>query len=170
MGQVKEDVRQVWIGKGIESALQDIRYACRSLARSPGFSVVVVATLALGIGANLTMFSLMRAVLWRPLPYPEPNRIVIIQVDARNVYNTGATRGELLGIKERSRSFEQVATIDPVDANLEYAGEVEHVAAASISDDLLPLLGARPVLGQMLDSRVDVGNRQPLAILIGDEL
>ncbi len=80
------------------------------------------------------------------------------------------TRGELLGIRERSRSFEQVSTIDSVDANLEYAGEMEHVAAASVSDDFLPLLGVRPALGRMLDSRVDVGKQQALAILISDEL
>jgi putative ABC transport system permease protein len=122
---------------GIETVFQDIRYAGRSLARSPGFTAVMIVTLALGIGASLTMFTLMCAVLWRPLPYPEPNRIVVIQVDARNVSNTDATRGELLGIKERSRSFERVSTIDPFDANLEYAGEMEHVAAASVSDDFL---------------------------------
>lgn len=155
---------------GPTSVFQDIRYAGRSLLRSPGFAAVMVVTLALGIGASLTMFSLMRAVLWRPLPYPGPNRIVVIQVDARNVSNTGATRGELLGIKERSRSFEQVSTIDPADANLEYAGEMEHVAAASVSDDFLPLLGVRPVLGRMLDSHVDVGKQQALAILISNEL
>ena len=163
-------MRVATLGLGIETMFQDIRYAGRSLLRSPGFTAIVVVTLALGIGANLTMFSLMRAVLWRPLPYPEPNRIVVIQVDARNVSNTGATRGELLGIKERSRSFEQVSTIDPVDANLEYAGEMEHVAAASVSDDFLPLLGARPVLGRMLDSHADMGKQQALAILISDEL
>ena len=95
-------MRVATLGLGIETMFQDIRYAGRSLLRSPGFTAVVIVTLALGIGANLTMFSLMRAVLWRPLPYPEPNRIVVIQVDARNVSNTGATRGELLGVKERS--------------------------------------------------------------------
>jgi len=168
--QIKEAVRETWLGQGIETVLQDIRYAGRSLRRSPGFSAVVIVTLALGIGANLTMFSLMRAVLWRPLPYPEPNRIVVIQVDARNVSNAGATRGELLGIQERSRRFQQVSTIDLVDANLEYEGEMEHVAAASVSDAFLPLLGVRPVLGRELDSRIDVGSQQALAILISDEL
>jgi predicted permease len=168
--QVKEEVREVWLGQGIEITFQDIRYACRSLMRSPGFTAVVVATLALGIGLNLTMFSLMRAVLWRPLPYPQPNRIVMIQVDARNVRDTGATMGEVRGLRERSRSLEQVSMINPVDANLEYAAEMEHVTAASVSDDFLPLLGARPAMGRTLDSRIDEGKQQVLAILISDEL
>jgi predicted permease len=168
--QIKEKVREAWLGQGIASTFQDIRYACRSLLRSPGFTVVVVATLVVGIGANLTMFSLIRAVLWRPLPYPEPNRIVMIQVDARNVSNTGATTGEVLDLRERSRSFEQVSMINPVDANLEYAGEMEHVTAASASDDFLPLLGARPALGRTLNSQIDENEERSLAVLISDEL
>jgi predicted permease len=168
--QIKEEVRQVWLGQGIETTFQDIRYACRSLMRSPGFTAVVVATLAIGIGANLTMFSLMRAVLWRPLPYPEPNRIVMIQVEARNSLNAGATTGEVHDLRERSRSFTQVSIIDTADANLEYAGEMERVAAAEVSDDFLPLLGVRPALGRSLDSRSDEGKQQKLAILISDEL
>ncbi len=170
VAQVKEQVRDEWLGQRIETTLQDIRYACRSLVRSPGFTVVVIATLAIGIGANLTMFGLMQAVLWRPLPYPEPNRIVTIQVDARNVPNTGATLGEVLDLSERGRSFERVSTINPVDANLEYQGETEHVEAASVSDNFLPLLGARPALGRTLNSRVDENKQQALAILVSDKL
>jgi predicted permease len=168
--QIKEQVREAWLGQEIETTLQDIRYACRSLPRSPGFTAVVIATLALGIGANLTMFSLMRAVLWRPLPYPYPNRIVMIQVDARNVLHTGATMGEVFDLKERSHSFEQVSTIETADANLEYLGETEHVEAASVSDNFLPLLGARPVLGRTLDSRLDQSKEQAVAIVISNEL
>jgi putative ABC transport system permease protein len=168
--QIKEKVREAWLGHGIETAIRDVRYACRSLLRSPGFTAVVVATLALGIGANLTMFSLMRAVLWRPLPYPEPNRIVVIQVDARNRKDTGATMGEVFDLKQRSRTLEQVSMVNTVDANIEYAGEMEHVTAASVSDDLLPLLGARPALGRTLDSRIDEGKEWVLAIMISDEL
>src|SRR5258707_11847507 len=124
-------MRVATLGLGIETMFQDIRYAGRSLLRSPGFTAIVVVTLALGIGANLTMLSLMRAVLWRPLPYPEPNRIVMIQVDARNIPNTGATMAEVRGLRERSLSLHQVSTITAVDANPEYAGEMEHVTAAS---------------------------------------
>ena len=168
--QIKESVRETWLGWGIETVFQDIRYGTRSLLRSPGFMAVVIVTLALGIGANLTMFGLMRAVLWRPLPYPEPDRIVEIQVDARNRTSTGATAAELLGLQERSRSFEQVSTIQASDANLEYAGETEHLEAASVSDGFFRLLGIRPVLGRLLDAQVDVGKQQALAILISGEL
>ncbi len=168
IGNIKDDVRDAWLGGWIETTFRDIRYTCRSLLRSPGFTVVVIATLALGVGANLTMFSLMRGVLWRPLPYPEPNRIVIIQVDARNVPNAGATRQELLALRERSRSLAQASTIDSFGANLEYANAMEHVQAASVSDDFLPLLGARPALGRALDSRIDASKQQSSAILISD--
>lgn len=168
--QIKEEIRDAWLGQGIETTLQDARYSCRSLVRSSGFTVIVIATLALGIAANVTIFSLMRAVLWRPLPYPEPNRIVKIQVDARNVANTGATRRELLSLQERSRCLEAVSTIEEADANLEYAGESESVTAADASDNFLPLLGARPALGRTLDSRVDASAQKPLAVLISDQL
>src|SRR5262249_49292046 len=149
---------------------QDIRYAGRSLLRSPGFATIVVATLALAIGANLTMFSVMRAVLWRPLPYPEPDRIVMIQADARNVTNTGAALGEVLDLKEHSRSFEQVSMIYSRDADVEYGGQTERLAVARVSDDFLPLLGVRPVLGRTLDSRIDRSQEPDLAILISNEL
>ena len=172
--QIKEQVREEWLGRGIETALLDVRYAWRSLRRSPGFAVVVIATLALGIGASLTMFGLMHAVLWRPLPYPEPDRIVMIEVDARKVSDTGATRAEVRGLRERSQSLEQVAVISPIDANLEYSGEMEHIAAAMVSDDFLPLLGARPALGRTLDARIDMGRQlgkqKVLAIVISDAL
>src|SRR5580658_2996067 len=167
---IKEGVREAWLGNGIETTVQDVRYACRSLLRSPGFTAVVIATLALGIGSNLTMFSLMRAVLWRPLPYPETNRIVTIQVDARNRHDTGATMGEVFDLRERSRSFEQVSMFNTAEANLEYQGEMEHVTSASVSDDFLPLLGARPALGRTLDSRIDEGKDQVLAVVISGEL
>jgi putative ABC transport system permease protein len=168
--QIARTVRQTWPGRAAGTALQDLRYAGRSLRRAPGFAAIVVATLALGIGANLTMFSVMRAVLWRPLPYPEPERIVTIRVDARNVQNTGVTPGELLALNERSRSIEQVSTIGTGDVNVEYAGGMEHVASASVSGSLLPLLGVRPALGRLLDPRLDDGTTQALGAVISDAL
>lgn len=116
------------------------------------------------------MFGLLRAVLWRPLPYPEPERIVTIQVDARNIPDAGATEGEVLDLRERSHSFEQISMVNSADSNVEYRGETEHLSAVRVSDNLLPLLGAHPALGRLLDSRIDDGTEHPLAILISDDL
>jgi predicted permease len=168
--QVKEAVRSAWIGNGIETVIRDARYAVRALLRSPGFSAVVVLTLAVGIGTNVTMFSVMRAALWRPLPYSDPTRIVMLQVDARNVENAGAAPGEVLDLRARSRLLKDLSTINVVDANLDYRGEMEHLSAASVSDDFLPLLGARPVLGRPLNSKVDEGTTQVRVVLISDDL
>jgi predicted permease len=167
--QVKEEVRGAWLGNGIDTAARDIRYAIRSLLRSPGFTSVVVLTLALGIGTNLTMFGVMRAVLWRPLPYPSPDRIVLVQVEARNVANAGAAPGELFDLKARSRMLEDLSMISVVDANLDYGGEMEHLTAASVSDDFLPALGVRPVLGRALNSHID-DVVQARNVLISDAL
>jgi putative ABC transport system permease protein len=168
--QVKEAVRGAWLGNGVETTIRDMRYAARALLRSPGFTIVAVLMLALGIGASVTMYSVMRAVLWRPLPYPEPGRIVMLQVDARNVENAGAAPGELLDLRARSRLFEDLSMISVVDANLDYNGEMEHLAAASVSDDFLPLLGARPALGRPLHAQIDEGKTQVRAVLISDAL
>ena len=170
LDQVKEEVRAVWLGGGIESTLRDLRYGVRSLLRSPGFTAVVILTLSLGLGASLTMFSVLRAVLWRPLPYPSPERIVMLQVDARNVAAAGASLGEISDLRARSRLLEDISTISPVDANLDFNGDMEHLSAASVSDDFLPLLGARPALGRLLDSRIDEGADQVLRVLISDAL
>ncbi|MBL8233577.1 MAG: ABC transporter permease [Bryobacterales bacterium] len=167
---IKEGVRDVWLGRAIRTTAEDVRFACRCLLRSRGFAAIVIATMALGMGAALTMFSLMRAVMWRPLPYPEPDRIVTIQVDARSVSNAGAALGEVLDLKERGRSFEQVAMLDAGTATLTSEGEPERVTHARVSDDFLPLLGARLTLGRLLDSRLDDAKAGPSAILISGEL
>ena len=78
--------------------------------------------------------------------------------------------GEVSDLRHYSRSLEQVAIISSADASLEYAGGMEHVAAAEVSDDFLPLLGVRAALGRPLDSHVDASPQQALAVLISDEL
>jgi len=168
--QVKEEVRGQWIGHTFETAARDIRYAFRALRRSPGFSAVVVLTLALGIGANVTMFGVMYGVLWRPLPYAASDRLAFIQVDARTVANAGAAPGEVRDIRAQSRTVEYVSMIAGVDANFEYAGEMEHVAAISASNDFLPLLGVQPALGRLLDSQLDEGPDAVRGIVISDAL
>ena len=167
--QVKEEVREAWLGNTIETAVRDLRYACRTLRRAPGFTAVVLFTLALGIGGTVTMFSVMNAALWRPLPYPSPNRIVFVQFDARGIANAGAAPAEVLDLQARSTLLEHVSIFGGADANLEYNGEAEHVAAASVTDDLLPLLGADTAFGRPLNSRTDIPG-MVRNILISDSL
>ena len=102
----------------LEATLQDLRQTLRGLGRAPGFAALVIATLALGLGASLAMLGVVRAVLLRPLPYPDPERIVVLQVDARGLPRVGATIGEVRGLRERSRSLQQVSTMEALDATL----------------------------------------------------
>ncbi len=170
LDQLKEQVRDTWLGQSLETTRQDLLYAVRSLRRSPGFSLLIVATLSLGLGASLAMLTLVNAILWRPLPYPDAPRLVTLQVDARQRVNVGATPGELVDLRQRSQSFSHLSTLDSVEANLEYQGLKEHVDAISASDDLAPLLGVRPALGRLLHSPLDSSAGHPRAILISDQL
>ncbi|MEI9972230.1 MAG: permease prefix domain 1-containing protein [Ignavibacteriota bacterium] len=169
VAQVQEAVREAWLGNTVDTAVRDVRYALRTLRRSPGFTAVVLFTLALGIGATVTMFSVMHAVLWRSLPYPAADRIVYLQFDARGVADAGAMPAEVLDLQSRSTTLEHLAVIAGADANLEYNGEIEHLASASVSDDLLPLLGGGVTTGRSLDSRTDIPN-MVRNVLISDAL
>ena len=82
----------------LTAAIRDARYGCRVLWRSPSYAIVVILTIGLGIGLNVAIFSVVHAVLWRPLPYPEPDRIVAIEADTRGIpsaYNSSAAAFDL---------------------------------------------------------------------------
>jgi putative ABC transport system permease protein len=167
---VKEHVRSVRVGHVIESIAADVRYGCRVLAKAPTFSAVVVLTIALGIGINVAMFSLMHGVLWRPLPYPEPKRIVAIEVVAPGV-STASFQGEPLDFRQQARLVRHLGTINGVDANVTVDGVMERVAAVSASDEVLPLLGATPLaLGRPLDDQEDEGPTYVRGVVISYEL
>ncbi|MGH9160193.1 MAG: ABC transporter permease, partial [Vicinamibacteraceae bacterium] len=168
--QVKEGVRGARIGSTVETTLQDLRYGWRSLWRSPGFALVVILTLALGIGANVATFSVVRSALWRPLPYPDSDRIVFVRVDVGGVSDAGATPAELWDIRAQSRFLDYVSTIAGPDAHVNVNGEVERVAAASVTDDVLPLFGAVPLaLGRTLRTAEDDSNGL-MRIVISNDL
>jgi predicted permease len=154
--QVKEHVRQGRVGYVLETAARDVRHGCRVLSRSPGYAFVVVLTIALGIGVNVTMFSVMHAVLWRALPYPDAARVVAIEVDARGVSNVGAAHAEVRDLQQQSHLVTNVALVTGVDASLTVDGVMERVAAASVTDDVLPVLGVEPLaFGRTLVDKQD---------------
>src|SRR5437762_9147989 len=133
--------------------LQDLRYAVRMLGRSPGFTAVAVATLALGIGANTAIFSLVDAVLLRPLPIPEANRIVTLGEagrgeDARHASSTSYLN--FLDWKAQSRSFEAMTIFNGWQPALTGSGEAERLPAAFVTSEVFDVLRVRPALGRAM--------------------
>jgi predicted permease len=169
--QVKERMRDVRIGSALEAAARDARYGARVLWRSPGYALVVIVTLALGIGVNATIFSVVHAVLWRSLPYPEAGRIVVIEADTRALPSAYESSGAVFDVRAQSRLITSIAQAEGRDASLLIDGVMERVAAARVTDDLLPLLGATPLaLGRTLITSQDADGILVKGIVISDEL
>src|SRR5271156_1034855 len=133
------------------SFLQDLRYAVRMLLKNPGFSIVTVLTLALGIGANVATFSVVYAVLLRPLPFPHPEELVRVFDDLRgpNEQDVGMSAPELWDLQDRSGAFQEISAVAP--SNSAIGGGERTVRAESLvtSPDYFTLLGAKPRLGRV---------------------
>jgi len=136
---------------------QDLRYALRQLGKAPGFAAVAVATLALGIGANTAIFSVVKAVLLEPLPYHEPDRLVhVVQhipadqsIDGRPRESTALDLNELLELRNRTQALSRIAAYDtPLEMTLGGREEPIRVVGTPISADLLPTLGVQPLMGR----------------------
>ena len=107
----REERSVLWL----EQTLQDLRYACRSLGKTPGFAAIAVLTLALGIGANIAIFSVVNAVLLRPLPFQHPERLVRIfdDLNGAGAKDVGMSVPELQDLRDRSGVFERISAIVP---------------------------------------------------------
>lgn len=132
--------------------LQDLRYAIRTLRKSPGFSLVAVFTLALGIGATSAIFSVIHGVLLRPLPFPEPERLVQIHTLIRGEErgDRGLSPPNFVSLAEQSRAFDAMAAVLTGDHTLSGVGEVRAVESARVSAAFFDVMGVRPVLGRWL--------------------
>src|ERR687888_1901916 len=132
--------------------VQDLRYAIRSLVRTPAFTITAVLTLALGIGANTAMFSVVNAVLLRPLPFPEPGRLVLIfGLNSRS--NVGQVRASALDFadwRREARSFEAMAGHVGTGFTFSGAGDPEFVLGQLVTADFFNVLGVAPVIGRTL--------------------
>ena len=133
------------------SIFQDLRYACRMLLKSPGFTTVAILTLALGIGANVAAFSVVRAVLLRPLPFRQPGQLVRVFDDLRasNVRDVGMSQPELEDLQNRSGVFEDISAVWPISANLTGGDRPERVEVVATNTNYFTLLGATPQLGRI---------------------
>ncbi len=129
---------------------QDIRYGARMLLKSKGFTAIAVLALALGIGANTAIFSVVNAVLLRPLPYPEPDRLMMVRETnlSRGFTDAGVSLPDFREWRSRNHSFEKMAAFSTGNYNLSGNETPERVVGAVVSADLFPLLGVRPAQGR----------------------
>ena len=135
----------------MQTILQDLRYAFRMMRRRPGFTAVIVITLALGIGANTAIFSVVHAVLLRPLPFPNPEQIVILRDDltGRQLTDVGLSVDELKDLQERAGVFDQVSALWAGDANLTGSDRPERIELLAVSPNYFSLLGVNAQLGRV---------------------
>jgi putative ABC transport system permease protein len=149
-----------------ERALKDLRYAARTLRKSFGFTVVVLAALALGIGATTTIFTVVKSVLLDRLPFPSPDRLVSLREIAPSGHiNPSVQTQNFLDWRARNRSFEYVAALQQLPVNVADRGEAEQVSGLLVSSEFFPLLGVRPLLGRWLNPEDDRPRAPTRAIL-----
>ena len=151
----------------MSTLLQDLRYAIRTLAKQPGFTLVALVTLALGIGANTAIFSIVNAVLLRPLPYHEPDRVVLLWSHWTNWTKTWVSEPELADYQQQARSLEHVAAFSSTSFNLTGGpgSEPLRVLAAQVQSEMFAALGAQPLAGRVFTADEDRPGRERVVML-----
>jgi putative ABC transport system permease protein len=149
----------------MERLLQDLRFGVRTLRRNPGFTAVAVLTLTLGIGANAAIFSVVNAVLLRPLPWGTPDRIVTIWSRWTAFDKTWVSDGEVNGYRREATTLAAVAAWDEGAVNLTGDGEPERVASGTVTANLFTVLGASPIRGRGFTQQEDTPNGPRVAML-----
>ena len=168
---IREQTRAVWTWNWLERLLRDLKYGVRTLWRSPSFSIVSVLVMALGIGATTSLFTIVRAVLLRPLPFRDPGRLVMLydhfRHDERGDGFSTVAAGDYRDWRAQSHGFEDMAAmrayggiISGVQSELP-----EVVQSAAGSANLFPLLGVSPVLGRTFTDAEDQPEGQPVVLL-----
>ncbi|HLY18733.1 MAG TPA: ABC transporter permease [Bryobacteraceae bacterium] len=146
--------------------MRHVRYAARSLRNSPGFAVSAILTLALGIGANTAIFSVLEGVLLSPLPYRDPDRLVLVLLYNRSLkYATDMSYPDFLDWQRHSRSFEGIAAYTARGFDLTGRGAAEHLAGKEVSASFFGTLGVRPALGRDFAAAEDVPGGMPAAVI-----
>lgn len=166
---MKETYRERRAFALVQTLAQDIRYALRILRRSPSFTLTSVAVLALAIGANTAMFSVLNAVLLRPLPYRSPEQLAMLWSEVPS-QNLREGRSAYLNVEEwrrQSKSFADMAIFDGSSATITSADEAEQISVTRISPNFFPLLGVQPLLGRNFSDE-EAGQRLRLVLISYD--
>jgi predicted permease len=165
LGLVKEVTREMWGWVWIEQLIQDIRYGLRSMRRAPGFTVVAVVTLGLGIGANTAIFSMVNAILLRQLPFKNPEQLVAVDSKRTDPGKHPFTIPDFIDYRDQNQTLEQLAAFATWSASLTGSGEAERVQGMRISANAFQLLGVEAVAGRALVPEDDTPGRQNVVVL-----
>lgn len=151
VGRVKETTRETWGGVWLDRLRQDVHYAGRSLRRSPGFTTAAVVTFALAIGVNTAMFTIVNAILLRPLPFRDPGRLFIVShVPAQGMLSgePGMFDRQYVSYRTTTRAFESTTSYNVFPATLTRAGEPARVSTVAVTEGFFSVLGVAPAIGR----------------------
>jgi predicted permease len=148
LDQVKESCRRARGTEPLETLLRDLGYGLRMLRTHPGFSVVAVLTLAIGIGANTALFSVVDNVLWKPLPFPHPEQLVRLHQSKPSFENGSISYPNFRDWQQENHTFSAMAIVRTTGFSLTGRGEGEQLDAEAVSSDFFSLLGVKPLLGR----------------------
>lgn len=160
---IREQTRETWRWTPLERWLQDFRFALRQLRRSPGFTASVVLVLALGIGASTAIFSLVNAVLLRPLPFPESNRLMWLSQQNHSlpgIVPESLSYPDFFDWRSKNHTFSGIATYVGAGVTLQWQGESQRLDAQTVSSNFFQVLGVSPLMGRDFRSQDELpGNR-----------
>jgi len=168
---VKSDLyrKPIALGKGSSNLfagiVQDIHYAFRMMRKSPGFTAVAVFTLALGIGANTAIFSIVNGVLLNPLPFPHPQELTVLYEHTTNFEKFSISYPNFLDWQRTNSTFASMAAYRHEDFNITGSGEPERVRGGMVSAEFFPILGVKPLLGRLFVGDEDRLGAAPVALL-----
>ncbi|HTE45740.1 MAG TPA: ABC transporter permease [Gemmatimonadaceae bacterium] len=159
--QVKEKVRDIRAGAIVDVVLRDLRFAMRALIKTPAFTVAAALALALGIGATTAILSVVNAVLLRPLPYADSDRLVVMLHQGHNP----VAPENFLDWRQQMRSFTDVAAAEYWTPNLTAVDEPEHINGLRLTAGMLPMLGVSPLLGRVFTLDEDQPGNEHVAVI-----
>jgi predicted permease len=163
--RVREATHEVWSVTWMERLLQDLRYGARTLWKNPQFTIVAVLTLALGIGANTAIFSVVQGVVLAPLPFRQPDRLVMLWESRPNLKELGSSYPDFQDWQRNSHSFKQMAAFLWLEREIKGPGAPDHVDGMAVSSGFFSTLGVRPILGQDFSRSEDQPDSAPVAII-----
>ncbi|HEV2305492.1 MAG TPA: ABC transporter permease [Candidatus Acidoferrales bacterium] len=149
----------------MNTLLQDLRYSIRTLAKSPGFTAIAILTLALGIGANTALFSVVNGVLLSPLPYPQPDRLVALYSRTPNFTESSISYPNFLDWQRQNRTLSNLAAWRSDSFNMTGSGEPERLRGEMVSADFFRILGVEPLIGRNFSLNDDHAGAAPVVIL-----